>query len=75
MADPEGIYNWDRLDGRITTSGQPAEAGAGDGAKNGLPAPNKELAKTKIPLDTKSPIQVRISFAPPASLSNAAIRP
>ena len=23
MADPEGIYNWHRLDGRITTSGQP----------------------------------------------------
>src|SRR5215469_13909866 len=26
MADPEGIYNWHRLDGRITTSGQPNEA-------------------------------------------------
>jgi uncharacterized protein (TIGR01244 family) len=26
MADPEGIYNWRRLDGRITTSGQPTEA-------------------------------------------------
>jgi protein tyrosine phosphatase (PTP) superfamily phosphohydrolase (DUF442 family) len=26
MADPEGIYNWHRLDGRITTSGQPTEA-------------------------------------------------
>ena len=25
MADPEGIYNWHRLDGRITTSGQPTE--------------------------------------------------
>ena len=24
--DPEGIYNWRRLDGRITTSGQPTEA-------------------------------------------------
>jgi protein tyrosine phosphatase (PTP) superfamily phosphohydrolase (DUF442 family) len=26
MADPEGIYNWRRLDARITTSGQPSEA-------------------------------------------------
>jgi hypothetical protein len=25
MADPEGIYNWPRLDDRITTSGQPTE--------------------------------------------------
>ena len=25
MADPEGIYNWRRLDDRITTSGQPTE--------------------------------------------------
>jgi len=26
MADPEGVYNWNRLDDRITTSGQPTEA-------------------------------------------------
>lgn len=26
MADPESIYNWRRLDDRITTSGQPTEA-------------------------------------------------
>jgi protein tyrosine phosphatase (PTP) superfamily phosphohydrolase (DUF442 family) len=26
MADPTDIYNWLRLDGRITTSGQPTEA-------------------------------------------------
>ncbi len=26
MADPVGIYNWHRLDDRITTSGQPTEA-------------------------------------------------
>src|SRR5215471_4910733 len=26
MADPEGIYNWHRLDGQMTTSGQPTEA-------------------------------------------------
>jgi len=25
MADPETIYNWQRLDDRITTSGQPTE--------------------------------------------------
>jgi protein tyrosine phosphatase (PTP) superfamily phosphohydrolase (DUF442 family) len=25
MADPESIYNWRRLDNRITTSGQPTE--------------------------------------------------
>jgi len=25
MTDPEGIYNWRRLDARITTSGQPTE--------------------------------------------------
>jgi protein tyrosine phosphatase (PTP) superfamily phosphohydrolase (DUF442 family) len=26
MADPDGIYNWHGLDGRITTSGQLTEA-------------------------------------------------
>lgn len=26
MSDPEGIYNWHRLDDRVTTSGQPTEA-------------------------------------------------
>jgi len=26
MADPEGIYNWRRIDDRITTSGQPTES-------------------------------------------------
>jgi protein tyrosine phosphatase (PTP) superfamily phosphohydrolase (DUF442 family) len=25
MADPEAIYDWQRLDSRITTSGQPTE--------------------------------------------------
>ena len=25
MVDPEAIYNWQRLDNRITTSGQPTE--------------------------------------------------
>jgi uncharacterized protein (TIGR01244 family) len=30
MADPETIYNWRRLDDRITTSGQPTEAQLAD---------------------------------------------
>jgi len=29
-ADPEGIYNWHRLDERLTTSGQPTEAQLAD---------------------------------------------
>jgi protein tyrosine phosphatase (PTP) superfamily phosphohydrolase (DUF442 family) len=30
MTDPEAIYNWRRLDDRVTTSGQPTEAQLGD---------------------------------------------
>ena len=30
MSDPIEIYNWRRLDGRITTSGQPTEAQLAD---------------------------------------------
>ena len=30
MADPETIYNWRRLDDRVTTSGQPTEQQLGD---------------------------------------------
>lgn len=30
MVDPSSIYNWHRLDGRITTSGQPTEAQLAD---------------------------------------------
>jgi protein tyrosine phosphatase (PTP) superfamily phosphohydrolase (DUF442 family) len=30
MSDPTGIYNWRRLDGRLTTSGQPTEAELAD---------------------------------------------
>jgi hypothetical protein len=38
------------------------------GRKTAFPAPNKKLsAQPKQPLDRKSPIQVRIRFAPPAS--------
>lgn len=30
MTDPAGIYNWRRVDDRITTSGQPTEAQLAD---------------------------------------------
>jgi protein tyrosine phosphatase (PTP) superfamily phosphohydrolase (DUF442 family) len=30
MTDPEGVYNWRRIDDRITTSGQPTEAQLAD---------------------------------------------
>jgi protein tyrosine phosphatase (PTP) superfamily phosphohydrolase (DUF442 family) len=30
MTDPEEIYNWQRLDARLTTSGQPSEAQLAD---------------------------------------------
>ena len=30
MDDPEGIYNWRRLDDRVTTSGQPTETQLAD---------------------------------------------
>src|SRR6202048_4510297 len=46
--------------GPLTPSARSANLIAGDGTKNGLPAPNKELtANPKQPLDRKSPIQVR----------------
>ena len=52
--------------GPLTPSARSANLIAGDGMKNGFPAPNKELAiNQKQPLDTKSPIQVRI-HSPPA---------
>src|SRR6185312_12165458 len=55
--------------GPLTPSARSANLIAGDGTKNGFPAPNKELTKNqKQPLDRKSPIQVRIQFPPPASL-------
>ena len=47
--------------GPLTPSARSANLIAGDGTKNGFPAPNKELATNqKRPLDRKSPIQVRI---------------
>src|ERR1700738_1318558 len=46
--------------GPLTPSARSANLIPGDGMKNGLPAPNKELtANPKQPLDRKSPIQVR----------------
>jgi hypothetical protein len=55
--------------GPLTPSARSANLIAGDGTKNGLPAPNKEPAsKPKQPLDRKSPIQVRIHFPPSESL-------
>jgi hypothetical protein len=43
----------------LTPSARSGNLTAGDGTKNGLPAPNKELtANPKQPLDRKSPIQV-----------------
>jgi len=43
----------------LTPSARSGNLIAGDGTKNGLPAPNKELtANPKQPLDRKSPIQV-----------------
>jgi hypothetical protein len=43
----------------LTPSARSGKLIAGDGTKNGLPAPNKKLtANLKLPLDRKSPIQV-----------------
>ena len=45
--------------GPLTPSARSGNLIVGDGTKNGLPAPNKELAiNRKQPLDRKSPIQV-----------------
>src|SRR5258707_3725877 len=47
--------------GPLTPSARSGNLIVGDGTKNGLPAPNKELAiNRKQPLDRKSPIQARI---------------
>src|SRR5258708_15986664 len=55
--------------GPLTPSARSGNVIVGDGTKNGLPAPNKELAiNRKQPLDRKSPIQVRIRLPPAASL-------
>jgi len=55
--------------GPLTPPARSANLIAGDGTKNGFPAPNKEPAPDqKRLLDRKSPIQVRIRFPPAASL-------
>jgi len=57
--------------GPLTPSARSANLIAGDGTKNGFPAPNKEPAKNqKRLLDRKNPIQVRIP--PPSSAECAA---
>jgi hypothetical protein len=52
--------------GPWTPSARCANLIAGDGTKNGFPAPNKEpiepITNQKLLLDTKSPIQVRIQM-------------
>src|SRR5712672_3064671 len=54
--------------GPLTPSARSGNLIVGDGTKNGLPAPNKELAiNRKQPLDRKSPIQVRIHLPPAGS--------
>src|SRR5690349_10161554 len=54
--------------GPLTPSARSANLIAGDGTKNGFPAPNKEPpTNQKSLLDRKSPIQVRIPFAPAES--------
>src|SRR4029077_17905366 len=51
--------------GPLTPPARSANLIAGDGTKNGFPAPNKEPAPDqKRLLDRKSPIQVRIRFRP-----------
>jgi hypothetical protein len=50
----------------LTPSARSANLIAGDGTKNGLPAPNNELtANPQQPLDRKSPIQVCELSVPP----------
>ena len=52
----------------LTPSARSANLIAGDGTKNGFPAPNKEqTTHQKRLLDRKSPIQVRIHLSPAAS--------
>ena len=52
----------------LDPSARSANQIAGDGMKNGFPAPNKKLAiNQKQLLDRKSPIQVRIRLAPAVS--------
>src|SRR3954453_13997290 len=55
--------------GPLTPSARSANLIAGDGTKNGLSRSEQRTATNqKQPLDTKSPIQVRIRFPPAVSL-------
>src|SRR5438309_2649443 len=55
--------------GPLTPSARSANLIAGDGTKNGFPAPNKEpTTNQKRLLDRKNPIQVRIRLPPAESL-------
>ena len=57
--------------GPLNPSARSANRIAGDGTKNGFPAPNKEPAPNqKRLLDRKSPIQVRIHLPPAESSAN-----
>src|SRR5207253_11201924 len=61
--------------GPLTPSARSANLIAGDGTKNGFPAPNKEPATNQKPLlDRKSPIQVRIRLPPAKSLLRTRLR-
>src|SRR5215510_13737191 len=61
--------------GPLIPSARSANLIAGDGMKNGFPAPNKELAlNQKRLLDRKSPIQVRIRLPPAESLLRTRFR-
>src|SRR5882762_6713432 len=61
--------------GPLTPSARSGNLIVSDGTKNGLPAPNKELAiNRKQPLDRKSPIQVRIRLPPAASQERTVAR-
>src|SRR3954466_13159584 len=54
--------------GPLTPSARSANLIAGDGTKNGLSRPEQRTATNpKRPLDTKSPIQVRIRLPPALS--------
>src|SRR5438094_6090376 len=58
--------------GPLTPSARSANLIAGDGTKNGFPAPNKEPATNqKRLLDRESPIQVRIHLPPAANRTNS----
>jgi hypothetical protein len=59
--------------GPLTPSARSANLIAGNGTKNGFPAPNKEpTTNQKQRLDRKSPIRVRIRFPPAESQERTA---